>query len=381
MKIIIAPDKFKDSMNSFEFCGIVEEGLLAGCPGIDIIKLPMADGGDGTMEVIDHYIGGEQLKVEVQNPLFKKIEASYLFSSVSKTAFIEMAAASGLKLLKPQERNCMYTSSMGTGELILDAIKRGAKEILLGIGGSATNDCGIGMASAFGYRFLDKKGNEVLPIGKHLSKICMIDDSNVTSLMENVVFRVACDVTNPLYGKNGAAYSYGAQKGANMEEIKVLDKGLWDFSKTLDTHFNTTVQSIKGAGAAGGMGAGAATFLKGELISGIELILDLANFDKYVKNADWVITGEGLLDHQTLSGKTILGVLKRANTYQAPVAVFCGGVTINEKTQNELGITYVTSILRNVSNLNEALSVSKENLFFTAFNFSKLISLKRKRTK
>ena len=299
MKIILAPDKYKNSLNGFEFCEAVEKGILKAFPKATILKIPLADGGDGTMEVIHHYLNGNKITLEVNDPLFRKMKATYLYSKKQKIAFIEMGEASGLKLLTVDERNCMHTTSFGTGEMILDAIKRGAEEIFLGIGGSATNDCGIGMANALGYTFLNENDEEVVPIGKNLSKIKKIDTSTVHSSIKKISFKVACDVTNPLCGNNGAAYVYGAQKGANDKEIAFLDKGLQDFSKVLKDHFDFSVQYLKGAGAAGGMGAGAKLFLNATLVSGIEFVLEIANFSKKIENADWIITGEGKLDTQT----------------------------------------------------------------------------------
>jgi len=287
MKIVIAPDKFKNSLNGFEFCDAVEEGLLKATPNLDVLRLPLADGGDGTTAIIHHYLKGNKKHIEVKDPLFNTITASYVYSKETKIAFIEMAEASGLKLLNPKDRNCMHTSSYGTGEMILDAIQNGAKEIILGIGGSATNDCGIGMATALGYRFLDVKGNEVLPIGKNLSAIAAIDTSNKLISLSDIRFKIACDVTNPLYGKQGAAYTFGAQKGASKKEIQFLNKGLESFSEVLKSYFKEDVQKIVGGGAAGGMGVGGKLFLQGSLISGIDLIMEISEFSKNIMGADW----------------------------------------------------------------------------------------------
>ena len=312
MKIVIAPDKFKGSLTGLEFCNAVHKGLLKVIPDAEVVFLPLADGGDGTIEVANFYLHGESIQLQVKNPLFQNRLATYLYASDSKTAFIEMAEASGLKLLKLSELDCKNATTFGTGQLILDAVNRGVKEIILGIGGSATNDCGIGMATALGYRFLDKRDVDVLPIGASLSQIVTIDDSQVNKELKNVTFKIACDVTNPLYGKNGAAHIYAKQKGASEKDIEVLDKGLEDFSKVLDSKFKINSQEVLGAGAAGGMGIAAKAFLKGELVSGITLMKELAQFDEKIKNADWIITGEGKLDEQTLSGKTIQGVIDSA---------------------------------------------------------------------
>jgi len=368
MKFVIAPDKFKDSLTGLEFCNAVSEGILSILTHAEIVKLPLADGGDGTIEVVDFYLKGKHVHVEVTNPLFKKIDAPYLFSEANQVAFIEMAEASGMKLLNNKERDCKSTTTIGTGELILDAINKGAKTIILGIGGSATNDCGIGMATALGYRFLNKEGIKVKPIGENLSNIVSIDSSQVEARLKHVNFKIASDVTNPLYGKNGAAYVYAEQKGATLEDIAMLDKGLEDFSKVIDAHFNINSQNIKGAGAAGGMGIATYVFLNGTLTSGIELIKEIARFDENIKNADWIITGEGKLDSQTLSGKTITGVLDSAIKESIPVAVFCG--KIENESLDKLGITYADSVMRVANNLDDAMRNSYKYLKEISIKFS-----------
>lgn len=359
MKIILAPDKFKGSLTGIEFCNTVEKVIEGNNPKIEILKLPLADGGDGTSEVINYYLKGKTITTEVNNPFFNKISASYLYSESSNTAFIEMANASGLQCITPSDFNCKEATSYGTGELIENAIKAGATTIILGIGGSATNDCGIGMASALGYRFLDINNDEVIPIGRNLSNIKHIDTSKVIKEIKHINFKIACDVINPLYGSNGAAYIYAAQKGARIADIKMLDKGLRDFSKVLKRVFLIDVQAIEGAGAAGGMGAGALTFLNGELISGIELIKTIAQFDKKIKNANWIITGEGKLDSQTLSGKAISGVVTSAKRHNISVAAFCGDISLNSKELNAIGITYSASVMEKAKNFKDALENTK----------------------
>lgn len=361
MKIILAPDKYKGSITGTEFCDIVEP-ILRKEIGAEVIRLPLADGGDGTIEVVNYYLKGKIVKIEVKNPVFKPVMASYLYSEQSKIAFIEMAEASGLKLLKPEEQNCMYTTTYGTGELILDAIDKGAQHIILGIGGSATNDCGIGMANALGYRLLDKDDKEVQPIGKVLNSIYRIDDSQVNKKLKSIRFQIACDVANPLYGPNGAAYIYAKQKGASNEEIDHLDEGLQNFSKVLDNHFAIKTQQIKGAGAAGGMGAGTVSFLKGELLPGIELIKQIADFDNKIENSDWIITGEGQLDSQTLSGKAIDGILKSAKLQRIKIATLCGNVDLSLEELEKIGIDYSASIMDKAKNLKDALRNTEQYL-------------------
>lgn len=362
MKLVIAPDKFKGSLTGIEFCNIVEENILDLKPNSEILKLPLADGGDGTIEVANYYLEGEFVEVIVNNPFFKPVKASYLFSENSKTAFIEMAEASGVKLLQKEELNCMEATTFGTGELIIDALEKGVKTIILGIGGSATNDCGIGMAAALGYQFLDKKGNKVIPIGKNLSEITTIDASKNHPFLKDTIFKIACDVTNPLYGKNGAAYVYAAQKGASKDEVKMLDEGLQHIAKLIEQKFKINPQNIEGAGAAGGMGIASKVFLNGELISGINLIKELAKFDENLSDTDWIITGEGKLDNQTLSGKVIQGVLESAKKLNIKTAAFCGSVAINEKEISTMGISYIDSVIERALSLEDAMENSANYL-------------------
>ncbi|WP_411031619.1 glycerate kinase [Spongiimicrobium sp. 3-5] len=373
MKFVLAPDKFKGSLTGFQFCNAVEEGLKLVFKNSEVLKMPLADGGDGTMEVVKHYLKAKKITLTVKDPLFRPIAASYLYSEKDKTAYIEMAEASGLNLLKETEQNCMYTTSFGTGELIEDAMNRGARNILLGIGGSATNDGGIGMASALGFSFLDKHKETVKPIGAALGQIVKIDSSQVHPKLTGVTVKVACDVTNPLHGENGAAKIYAPQKGASQKEIEILDRGLKNYAQIIKEQFKVDVQKTAGAGAAGGMGAGALIFLNGTLASGIELIKKMAEFDKSIQDTDWVITGEGKLDHQTLSGKTMAGVLKSAIKFKIPVAALCGSVDISESVQESLGLTYVTSTVRGVSDWEEIKKSSYEDLRFAAFNFAKTL--------
>ncbi|AYN68229.1 glycerate kinase [Euzebyella marina] len=373
MKFVIAPDKYKDSLTGFEFCNCVEKGIRQVLNDAEIVKMPLADGGDGTIDVVQHYIKGSKVQLTVKDPLFRPITTSYLYSEEEKIAYIEMAEASGLKILAKNERNCMYTTTYGTGELILHALDKGAEEIILGIGGSATNDGGIGMATALGFKFLDSFGNELKPTGENLQHIYSIDKSFVHHRLNEVSVKVACDVTNPFYGENGAAYIYGAQKGASPSEIKFLDQGLRNLAKLVEDIMDLNLQEVSGAGAAGGFGGGAIAFLNGQLESGINMVKHLANFDEAIIGADWIITGEGQLDGQTLSGKTIDGVVQSAKQKSIPVAAFCGSVAINQNLQENLGISYATSIIKGICTLEEAMAASADNLTFASYNFAKLL--------
>ena len=355
MKLVLAPDKFKNSLTGLEFCSAVEEGVKAILPDVEVLKLPLADGGDGTIEVVNFYLNGIEVKVTVNNPFFQLIEATYLYSEALKTAFIEMAEASGVKLLKQEQFDCKNATTLGTGEMIVDAINKGASKVILGIGGSATNDCGIGMATALGYQFLDGKKKEVKPIGANLSSIETINVSKVNSKLKDVSFSIACDVTNPLYGENGAAHIYSAQKGATPDDVLLLDQGLRDFSKILNAVFNIDSQSVSGAGAAGGMGIASKVFLDGNLEPGIQLIKNLANFDNKIENADWIITGEGKLDKQTMSGKTIEGVLASAKAKKIKVAAFCGAIDLVGNSPEDYGIHYADAVMNYANGLEDAM--------------------------
>lgn len=372
MKFVLAPDKFKGSLTGFEFCDAVEMGIRKVFPHATIIKKPLADGGDGTLDVVKEYLKASEVRVTVHDPLFRKIQAQYLFSKKRKVAFIEMSEASGLRLLKPKELDCMKTTTLGTGELILDALNKGAKQIFLGIGGSATNDGGMGVAMALGYSFLDKEGKPLSPIGENLTKVHTIYAPE-KSLSQGVEFKIACDVNNPFYGPQGAAHIYAAQKGATKEQIVLLDDGLRWFAGKISETMSIDLQKIEGAGAAGGLGGGSVAFLGGNLISGIELVKEIADFETSLINVNWIITGEGKLDSQTLSGKTMSGVLESAKKTKIGVAAFCGVVELTEAEQEQMGLTYVTSILRDFQTLEEAMQSSYENLIFAAFNFAKIL--------
>ncbi|WP_421802297.1 glycerate kinase [Flagellimonas sp.] len=377
MKFILAPDKYKGSLTGREFCETVALGIKKVFSNAEIISRPLADGGDGTIDVVADYLNASKVSVKVKDPLFREITTQYLLSEDKQTAFIEMSEASGYKLLEKSEMNCMNTTSLGTGEMIADALEKGAKSIVLGIGGSATNDGGMGMAQALGYSFLDADGKELEPIGKNLENVSEINQDNVNPKLSEAKIQVACDVNNPFYGENGAAKIYGAQKGASMEDIEFLDKGLESFAMVLQSTFDIDVQNIAGAGAAGGVGGGAVVFLNAELASGVDLVMELANFDEVLEGADWVITGEGQLDGQTFSGKTINGVVQSAKKRKVPIAAFCGSIDVTIEEMQKMGLDYAVSILNQVGNLDEAKARSAKNLELASYNFAHLVKLSR----
>ena len=369
MKIIVAPDKFKGSLTGMAFCDAIERGIRKQTSDIEIVKLPLADGGDGTIEVLNFYLEGEMIAVEVHDPLHRKIKASYLYSEGKKTAYIEMAEASGIRLLKNEEANPMLTSTYGTGELIKDALDRGVNHIILGIGGSATNDAGLGMARALGYTFFNQDKEELKGIGADLIQLNSIDNSAIHPRLNEVKFEVACDVDNPLYGHRGAAYIYSPQKGANPPMVLELDAGLQNFNEVVKKQFGADLQDICGAGAAGGLGAGCILFLKAVLSSGIELIKKEANFDTHIKCADWIITGEGKLDEQTFSGKVIRGVIDSIEKQK--LALFCAVVDLTEEEKQSIKIDYISETSTYAINMEDSIQNAGKYLEMAVEKFAK----------
>lgn len=323
MNVLIAPDKFKGSLSAKEVCLAVEKGIKKYDSLINTLKHPLADGGEGTLEILKNYFSLTTISTNVKDPLFRTITAKYMVSET--TAYIEMSNASGLQLLRKVDQNCFNTTSFGTGELILDAIDKGFNNIVLFIGGSATNDAGIGMAAALGYEFYNSNNQLIKPIGKELINIDCIKTTSVNSKLKNVNFKVICDVKNPLYGKNGAAHVYAEQKGASLQEIKQLDLGLQNFAGQVEKYLHKSVALIGGSGAAGGMGAGTLSFLNAALISGIDFVMEQTNIKKCFKHpVDLIITGEGSVDKQTLEGKVVKGIANLAEKTNTPFCIISG---------------------------------------------------------
>lgn len=343
-RVVVASDSFKGSLSSMQVAEAVECGINDICPSCEVIKLSVADGGEGTLESLMTAMGGTLTEVEVHDPLGRAIRASYgLFSSdvVSVghstinqsgdlTAVIELSAASGLCLLTPEERNPLATSTYGTGELIADALSRGCRRFLMCIGGSATNDAGMGMLSALGYRFLDAGGSELKGIGADIANVSQIDDSNVFPGLSDSEFIVACDVDSPFCGSGGAACVYAPQKGADSEMVAILDQGMTHFSGIIAAHTGVDITDLPGAGAAGGVGGAMVAFFHACLERGADMVLDAIRFDSLISDADLVVTGEGSLDFQTLTGKLPYRVAERATCAGVPVVAVCGTAQISE---------------------------------------------------
>lgn len=375
-RIVIAPDKFKGSLTAFEVCDAIEKGLHDASSSFDIIKLPMADGGDGLSEVISYYINAQIKKSSVLDPLFRHIDASWLLSKNGGTAFIEMAKASGLSLLKDDERNPLKTSTFGTGELINVAIKSGVKQIIIGIGGSATNDGGIGMAAALGYKFLDKNAKELKPVGENLIHIHHIDFPRQID-HTNIEFQVACDVKNILYGNEGAAKVYAPQKGATAEIVNELEEGILNYTAVIKKDLGIDVSKIEGGGAAGGLGAGCVAFLQATLLCGIDLVMQFSNAEEHIKNAETVITGEGKVDEQTLQGKVVAGITSIAKKYNKPVIVFCGRNELSSKALKAFGITSVHTISDKTKTTEEAMKNAYSLLYNGSLKIGKYFKMKQ----
>lgn len=352
MRILVATDKFKGSLTAMEACNAVKEGILKVMPSAQIDMLPLADGGDGTLETIESKLHFKRIYLEVTGPLFKKVEAWYGLQN--DTAYIEMASASGLLLLKDEEQHAASATTLGTGEMIVDALERGARKIYLFVGGSATNDCGLGVAQALGYRFFDENNNELQPIGFSLKKIVSISGT-VHAGIAYTEFILVTDVENPLYGPNGAAHVFARQKGANPEEIEMLDRGLKHFSEMIKQEWKFDVANIPGAGAAGGLGAGAMIFLNAKPQKGITTIMEILHFDELLQKADMLISGEGKFDKQTLEGKVVKGTMERAQEFHKPFGVVCGISELAPDEIKDLPIIAVEAIKNEETTFEEAM--------------------------
>ncbi len=332
-RFIIAPDSFKGTLSAAEVCDIIGEAFACVFPGADILKLPVADGGEGLSSSLHGILGGRRVEAIVSGVFGEPVKAGYTVLP-DGTAAMDMAACAGLPLAGDR-KNPALASTFGVGELIKDARGRGAERILLGLGGSATNDCGIGMAAALGFRFLDEGGNAVEPVGRSMAAVVRIVEPENKP---DVTVTAACDVDNPLFGVQGAAYVFSPQKGADPAMVKELDAGLRNMARVIREDLKKDVSAMPGAGAAGGMGAGVVAFLGGSLRSGIDLVLDAAGFDALLENADAVITGEGKMDAQSVRGKVPAGVAKRAASKGKPVIAVCGCLGEGADAMRELGV-------------------------------------------
>lgn len=371
---ILVPDSFKGTLSAIEVCNIMKSSIKNLYKDANIISVPVADGGEGTVDAFLYALGGEKKSVWVSDAFNEqKILAHYAMLK-DDIAVIEMAACAGLPLVK-NRLEPDKTTTFGVGELIIDAINSGAKKIILGLGGSATNDGGCGMAAALGVKFKDEQNQEFIPTGGTLSQIYKIDMNNIYSKIKDVEFISMCDVDNPLCGRLGASAVFAPQKGADEDMVKLLDEGLAHLAKIIKRDLHIEVKDIKGAGAAGGLGAGSIAFLQSKLTKGIDVVLDTINFDELVSKADIVFTGEGKFDSQSLHGKVVMGVANRSQKYKTPVIVVTGAIGENIQEAYNKGITAIFSINKEPMEFSKSALKSKENMILTMENILRLLKI------
>ena len=371
---ILVPDSFKGTLSAIEVCNIMKSSIKNLYKDANIISVPVADGGEGTVDAFLYALGGEKKSIWVSDAFNEqKILAHYAMLK-DDIAVIEMATCAGLPLVK-NRLEPDKTTTFGVGELIIDAINSGAKKIILGLGGSATNDGGCGMAAALGVKFKDEQDQEFIPTGGTLSQIYKIDMNNIYSKIEDVEFISMCDVDNPLCGKLGASAVFAPQKGADEDMVRLLDEGLAHLAKIIKRDLHIEVKDIKGAGAAGGLGAGSIAFLQSKLTKGIDVILDTINFDEFVSKADIVFTGEGKFDSQSLHGKVVMGVANRSQKYKTPVIVVTGAIGENIQEAYNKGITAIFSINKEPMEFSKSALKSKENMILTMENILRLLKI------
>ena len=373
--IVLAPDSFKESMTAKEVCEAMERGIMKANSQIRCIHVPMADGGEGTMQSLVDATGGRVYSKEVVGPLGNNVVAEYGILGNGEIGVIEMASASGIHLVDSEKRNPLITTTFGTGQLIKACLDKGVKKLLIGIGGSATNDGGAGFIQALGGRLLDENGDDLSYGGGALAKLHTIDLSNLDERLKYVSVEVACDVNNPLCGKEGASYVFGPQKGATREMIEILDQNLSHYAEVIKEQLGKDVISKAGAGAAGGLGAGLMAFLDVKLKSGIEMVIEYANLEEKVRDADMVWTGEGSIDFQTQYGKTPLGVAMIAKKYNKPVIALAGRVGNDIDVLYDKGIDAIFGIMRGVTSIEEALVKGPENVEKTSENIIRLLNI------
>lgn len=370
---LILPDSFKGTLSAIEVCDIMEEAIGKRYPTANIKTIPVADGGEGTVDAFLKAMSGEKIYVEVTNPLGEKIKGYYALLN-DGTAIVEMAVCAGLPLIKDR-LDPKQATTFGVGELILDAIKHNARKIILGLGGSATNDGGCGMAAALGVKFFNKQGRSFIPTGGTLLDIEKIDMSMLDEGIKQIDFVSMCDVDNPLCGQCGAAAVFGPQKGATPEMVDFLDKGLAHLATKIKEALGIEIKDLAGAGAAGGLGAGSVAFLNSKLIKGIDIVLDTIGFEAMLKKTDMIFTGEGKFDNQSLRGKVVMGIARRCKPYNIPVIVVTGAIGDDIQDAYEQGIKAIFSINNSPMSFVEAAPKSRENMRLIMDNILRLISL------
>ena len=355
MKVVVAIDSLKGSLSSIEAGMAIRDGVLAAKPDAEVIVKPLADGGEGTTDALIEGMNGKRIDLTVTGPMHSPVDAYYGYLADSHTAVMEMASAAGITLVPAEEKNPLLATSYGVGEMMNDALQKGCRNFIIGIGGSATNDGGIGMLKALGVHFLDENGEDVGEGGQALAKVTQIDISGLNPLLKECQIQVACDVNNPLCGENGSTYVYGLQKGVTEDRKKQLDKDMAHFASVTSKTLGNDYRDTPGAGAAGGLGFAFLSYIGAALIPGIELILNAVGLEQELSDADVVVTGEGRLDFQTAMGKAPVGVARLAKKYHAKVIAFAGSVTKEAGACNKEGIDAFFPILRNVCTLAEAM--------------------------
>ena len=373
-KFILIPDSFKGTMSSQEICSIMEDAILRNLHDAIIKSVPVADGGEGSVDAFLAAMGGEKVFVTVKGPYFEDMQAFYGLIENGKTAVIEMATCAGLPLVEDNKNPCL-TTTFGVGQLMKDAIKRGCKKIIMGLGGSCTNDGGTGAAAALGVVFKDASGNPFVPIGKTLKDIAHIDKSQLDPALKDVEIITMCDINNPLHGKTGAAYVFSPQKGASPEQVESLDMGLISLDKAVQNSLKLSLADLKGAGAAGGMGFGMVAFFDSELQMGIETILDTVKFDDMLKDTDFVLTGEGKIDTQSIRGKVVIGIANRTKAANIPLLAIVGDIGDGIEEAYEKGVSGIFSINRVAVPYKEAKQRAKQDMYLTIDNLIKFINV------
>lgn len=374
MKIVIAPDSFKGSLTAIEVAGFIEDGIKQADTNIEVVKLPVADGGEGTVEALVAATGGQMVKQRVHGPFMEEVDSFFGILGNGRTAVIEMAACSGLTLVRREELNPLMTTTYGVGELILAAVRTGCKKIIVGIGGSSTNDGGMGMAQALGYRFYDKNKNILGQGGKYVGEVASIDSENFNNDLNDVEIVVACDVKNPLCGQNGASHIYGPQKGATNEMIELLDRGLENFADIIKSDLGKDIRDIPGSGAAGGLGGGMIAFLKqSKLCPGIDIVIENCNFREIIKDCDLLITGEGQTDSQTANGKVVAGLASEAKRYDIPVVCLSGSLKEGYQKTYACGVDAAFSDIIAPMTLEEAMRLTPQMLTQTSYSIARLM--------
>ena len=371
-KAVLIPASFKGTMSSGEICAVMNTRIYQHFPGCEVVSIPVADGGEGSVDAFLTALGGEKVTLEVQNPYFEPMQAFYGLVDEGRTAIVEMAACAGLPLVEGR-RDPSKTTTYGVGELILDAAKCGARKIVVGLGGSCTTDGGCGAAAAIGVKFTDASGKEFVPVGGNLQEIAHIDLSGKNPLLEGIEIVTMCDIDNPMYGVNGAAYIFGPQKGADPIMVKFLDDGLIHLGEVIKRDLGRDLTEIPGGGAAGAMGVGMMAFFNSTLQMGIETVLDTVDFNRIITDADVIFTGEGKIDNQSLRGKVVIGVARRAKKQSVPVIAVVGGSDLEMEAAYEEGVKAIFTINRLPQDLSVSRFESPQNLSFVMDNILRMM--------